>query len=1187
MALTVSILRQPLYGFVFWNGLNFNYTPNQGFSGSDSFVYSEYIDGTTNVYTKYVNTANTPPNSLSVILSANSHETNVINVNSVVRDETNPFNALKFIEASAISNTEITTDGDNLYYKPYVAGVLDIITYKATDRQFTITGTISVNVLSAAEGAPYSYSPLERLHILSGITTSYEHASSGWTASYNIYAQYGTIWDNFDLDKYNNFSNTVVDRYTPWNSIYDYRNIYYSVYTTTTEYSGNWNDIIDPANYYYGIINPKSILWNSVYNILQSNSSNFNNSITNFNRISSGLEYTQPFYDRVYNTVRSSSADIWDNTNINNWYSSNANLLRNTYTYTSSNSSKWIAPVSGFQSLSSGVSDVVAGIKSTSNSVYSNSGSLWDNSNLNELSAIYYDKWTLSYVKLTSSREQFDIFSASVDSISAGLDSTNQNTNSLTTTVSSNSGSTWNNSSNVSLLSSNSANWYGAYNTLISSSAYWNNDTSILSTINNQSPIFDTGFNIVTSNSSSNWSNLSNNYTQILNNSSNYTSNYNLLSSTSGTWNVSLDIINTISSNSAVFNEFYNLIISNSASLWSNSNNTLLSSNSGNWNILYTLLTQYSGNWNSSSDIGTIIASNISYFNSVYNTVISNSSSLWSNSNNILLSSNSGNWSSSYNILTSYSGAWSIGNSLSVTIMNDSIRYVSTYNTLSANSGNNWTGMSIYQSISDNVSQFENLKYLFYTIDSDSAWSSMPQIYNEIFSSYNLYYSRFISTSNSVSANSSFWDTTYVNNILSPISSNLISNYNLLNSNSSYWKFTEDQSLKNTYSYVSSSSARLNSESTLLTDKVSTWSDSFNNSNLTTLSSKYLTGGNDVNLSARNISIFGNLVVTQNLSALGSKTSINTSNYSLTGFEVTDTSTTDCFVISKPSNLNYVATFSSVSSGPVLAIKADNTVYINGLSGKQALNVFGDISASGNITNYLGSQITLLQNNSSKYDSAYSFVTTNSAYLTAFNASKYIYDDMVNYVNISSSNINTLTSSKTNSDSMYFNVSSNYIRNLNTNTFVTYSTANINIDTIYRTLTGKYDSTYNSLTSTSAGQIVSLNYLFSFNKPVSSDKAKLMIPYNLRIDSWSVFTDVPTNLSIDVLCCFGFNKTIKRLSITSNQPITASNAIKATANQLDTLGWFTNIKEGGFIEFNLTKNDSASAVMVNLKAYKI
>jgi hypothetical protein len=352
-----------------------------------------------------------------------------------------------------------------------------------------------------------------------------------------------------------------------------------------------------------------------------------------------------------------------------------------------------------------------------------------------------------------------------------------------------------------------------------------------------------------------------------------------------------------------------------------------------------------------------------------------------------------------------------------------------------------------------------------------------------------------------------------------------------------------------------------------------------------------LSGSPTVSVSSRNLCIHGNLVISQNLSALGSKTSINTSNYNLTAFEVTNYSLIDCFVITKSNYLTNIASFSSVSSGPILWIESNNTVSINTTLGNQALNVVGDISASGIISNYLGSQISLMQSNSSKYESAYTFFTTNSGNLDLVKLSKDNYDNMFNYYSLSSSKVNQFIDDNPIYNSVYNNISSNYDINNVTNNFVAYSTTNINLDTVLRSVTGKYDATYTLLSSICANQVTSLNYLFSFNKVVSASKAKILIPYNLKIVSWNVFADTPTTLSIDILSGYTFNHTTYKKSITNNYPITGSNITKSFENDLDSLGWITAISQGttnpSFIEFNLTGNDSASSVMVNLKAYKI
>lgn len=1184
MAITVSILRQPLYGSVVWNGNSFVYTPNVDYSGSDSFVYSEYINGVKSIYTKYVNSSNLPPVAITKVLSVTPYTSTQINIDSVVQDYTNPFNYVKFVSAYSSINNLVTTDGNSLYYKSSTSNVSDIITYTATDKQFTITGTISVNVLSASGEAGYNYSPLEKLRIYQGFTSSYQNVSAGWTGSYDVYVQYGSTWDSIDLATYEGFANLVVDRYAAWSAVYDFRNIYYSVYATVTSQSGRWADDTASGNYYYGIINPKALNWNNIYSISNINSGDWNSSISTYNILSSGLDYTQPYYDTNYNTVTSSSADLWDTSELNDWRSNNFNLLRNTYTNLTAISGRLIDVLSSYVGLSSDISSVIEKITNTGLALQSNSADFWDNSNLDSLSAEYYDKWTASYVDISLNKDKFDEFSILLNSISSAIDSTNTDSNLLLTTVSANSALLWYNDDNETYLSINSGSWDNLYLNLTSNSGNWYASTSIISTINNDKDRYNDLLSVVSANSAGNWGSSD---TSFLSNSANLDLIYTILTANSSDWGATNTISNIIAAGSALFELSYTTVQSKSADAWGDSDDTLIHSNSGNWNSVYTNLTSNSSNWNPTNNVGTIIGSISSIFQEVYNTVNSNSGSTWSNSNDALLSSNSGNWVDSYNIINTSSASWNYGDSLSAIIDTDKISYDSTYNTLTSNSSNNWTGMSIYQSVSNNVNKFENLKNLFFSQYEDSLWSSVKSIYDIIFDRYNYYYPYYNSNVNTVQANSSNWDTVYLNSILSPLSSNLESNYNSLTANSSYWKFEEDQNLKNTFSYVSSNSAKLNSSYDSFTSKLSSWTPAFDTSIVADLSANYLSGSSTTNISSRNLNIFGNLVVAQNISALGSKTSINTSNYSLTAFEVTDTSSSDCFVITKSSNLLNVATFSSVSAGPVLWIKSDNTVSINTTLGNQALNVMGDISASGVILNYLGSQISLLQSNSAKYEAAYTFLTANSGNITSFDAAKSDYDQLTNYYNTSSTTINTLTANIPIYTTTLDLISSNYNRNEMVNNFVTYSASNINVDSELRSLTGNYDSTYNTLTSSSSNQLISLNYLFSFNKVVSSDKAKLVIPYNIRIDSWSVFADQSTTLAIEVLSGYTFNKTTRTVSITNNKPISATSTTKASANELDTLGWTTNIKQGGFIQFNLTKNDSASAVMVNLKAYKI
>ena len=71
----VVILKQPLYGSVYWDGYKFVYTPKPGSTNNDSYIYSVTNErGATQTLTNYVNPVNTPPlTSQYVSLTAKSN----------------------------------------------------------------------------------------------------------------------------------------------------------------------------------------------------------------------------------------------------------------------------------------------------------------------------------------------------------------------------------------------------------------------------------------------------------------------------------------------------------------------------------------------------------------------------------------------------------------------------------------------------------------------------------------------------------------------------------------------------------------------------------------------------------------------------------------------------------------------------------------------------------------------------------------------------------------------------------------------------------------------------------------------------------------------------------------------------------------------------------------------------------
>ena len=57
----IEIVKQPLYGTVYCNNIEFVYTPLSVYTGNDSYTYRIVENGKSYLITKDVNALNTPP----------------------------------------------------------------------------------------------------------------------------------------------------------------------------------------------------------------------------------------------------------------------------------------------------------------------------------------------------------------------------------------------------------------------------------------------------------------------------------------------------------------------------------------------------------------------------------------------------------------------------------------------------------------------------------------------------------------------------------------------------------------------------------------------------------------------------------------------------------------------------------------------------------------------------------------------------------------------------------------------------------------------------------------------------------------------------------------------------------------------------------------------------------------------
>jgi hypothetical protein len=335
----------------------------------------------------------------------------------------------------------------------------------------------------------------------------------------------------------------------------------------------------------------------------------------------------------------------------------------------------------------------------------------------------------------------------------------------------------------TTLVSSKSAKWinidkdkYDDVSTKVeNNSANWNAAFSNLGT-------YDSAYTTVTAQSAK-WDT----YVSILNNlTAGYQSNsatwyngYNLLTALSGGWQNNVSDISSLSTSYSANSSFWNstyLLVSGQSGKWDKTALTnILTANSANWDSGYTLLTSNSATW---SDVGLQLASIYLDYNtlssnwdSVY-TVVSTSSAGWNQSTLItIFSTNSASWNNTSNTVTASSGNWdtayTVSTSISTLLSSNSANWDNAYNIVSGQSAN-WGGVAIFNALLP-VSGNWDLAYTTLTSYSGK-WDNVSNV--------DVVYSI-------LTANSALWNSSYTQ--ITSNSANWNNSYTTVNTNSSKW----------------------------------------------------------------------------------------------------------------------------------------------------------------------------------------------------------------------------------------------------------------------------------------------------------------------------------------------------------------------------------------------------------------
>jgi hypothetical protein len=172
------------------NDGSFTYTPNAGFSGTDTFTF-QATDGTSNSATATATVLVTDPTPIAGGVSYQVAANSVLTVtapNGVLQSATDPFgNPLSAVVVNGPTNGQLTLNGDGSFTYTPNSGFsgTDTFTFQATDGTYTsapATATIAVN-------APprINLTPALRLQVATIFTHSLEYDTTLVTATYQRY----------------------------------------------------------------------------------------------------------------------------------------------------------------------------------------------------------------------------------------------------------------------------------------------------------------------------------------------------------------------------------------------------------------------------------------------------------------------------------------------------------------------------------------------------------------------------------------------------------------------------------------------------------------------------------------------------------------------------------------------------------------------------------------------------------------------------------------------------------------------------------------------------------------------------------------------------------------------------------------------------------------------------------------
>lgn len=513
MANKVTIIKQPLYGSVYWNGTEFIYTPNDSFTGKDNYIYNITDGVTSKTETNFINIENNPPTTSNISLTASAFDTVIININDYSSDSDILIYPLKLVSITKPIHGNAYIQDNSIIYECNGLNGLEIFQYTVTDGQFNSTANIQIRIINGVDTVIPEFI-LTAIDVLSGDINLVSTNSANWESSYNTLCANSATWNSLDTVRFDAAVTVVETNSGSWNDLYASKELYDSAYTTLSANSASWDDVRNKIETLTNIFSTNSSDWENTDSVLIANSATWDNNVANITALSA--EYTAskvPWDDAVY-AIQTLSAS-WDKTELLNVLSSNSANWDISYNLLISSSAQWEFSYDAVLSLYTYFLNTSANWDSAY-TIVSSYSALWDKTLVTSLISANSANWDSSYSVLTSNSANWD----------SGYN--------IVTSITSSTGN-WDSTYNV--ISSNSANWNSTYDTVNSNSANWDQSYTAVS------------------NNSSTWNSVSAVYEK-------YDIAYTALTSTSGNWN---SVYSTVSSKSGSWDNTYTSVSQNSS----------------------------------------------------------------------------------------------------------------------------------------------------------------------------------------------------------------------------------------------------------------------------------------------------------------------------------------------------------------------------------------------------------------------------------------------------------------------------------------------------------------------------------------------------------------------------------------------------------------------------------------------